>query len=271
METAKTSTSSYYRPELDVVRFVAFLLVFLHHTLPSGKDIRVLHLFKGFAPAYDAFSTACGYGLSLFFTLSAFLICELLLRERSSTGSIDVKQFYIRRILRIWPLYYLAITLGLIVALLIGSPRKEFIGIGWFAVFMGAWYAVVYSPSILPINPLWSISVEEQFYLLAPWAVKYFNRKSLYGFCAVIILAANACIYFLCRSLAADRCFWYNSFVQFECFAGRRFEYIDCRDYGRQNPDGTIRPHRIPAAAQPASQSSLETHAPHQAAQYKPG
>jgi peptidoglycan/LPS O-acetylase OafA/YrhL len=116
METAKTSTSSYYRPELDVVRFVAFLLVFLHHTLPSGKDIRVLHLFKGFAPAYDAFSTACGYGLSLFFTLSAFLICELLLRERSSTGSIDVKQFYIRRILRIWPLYYLAITLGSLAA-----------------------------------------------------------------------------------------------------------------------------------------------------------
>jgi peptidoglycan/LPS O-acetylase OafA/YrhL len=82
MQPASHPASHYYRPELDVVRFLAFLLVFVHHTLPSGKDPRIIHLLKGFAPALDSITDACGYGLSLFFTLSAFLICELLLRER---------------------------------------------------------------------------------------------------------------------------------------------------------------------------------------------
>jgi hypothetical protein len=53
-----------------------------------------------------------GFGLQLFFVLSAFLIYELLMRERETTGAVSVKQFYIRRILRIWPLYYLGGALG---------------------------------------------------------------------------------------------------------------------------------------------------------------
>jgi peptidoglycan/LPS O-acetylase OafA/YrhL len=66
---------------------------------------------------------------------------------------------------------------------------------------------------------LWSISVEEQFYLVAPWAVKYFNRKALYGFCGVLILAANSWLYYLGKVLASDHRVWADSFVQFECFA----------------------------------------------------
>jgi peptidoglycan/LPS O-acetylase OafA/YrhL len=78
----KPSSGQYYRPELDAVRFLAFLLVFFYHTLPTSQDPRVSHFLRGFVPAFDAFRDACGFGLSLFFTLSAFLICELLLRER---------------------------------------------------------------------------------------------------------------------------------------------------------------------------------------------
>jgi peptidoglycan/LPS O-acetylase OafA/YrhL len=176
-------------------------------------------MLKGFAPALDSLTDACGYGLSLFFTLSAFLICELLLRERESTGTIGIKQFYIRRILRIWPLYFLTLALGVIVAFLPGVQHSEFSGLGWYALFMGAWYCAIHGWINNPVDPLWSISVEEQFYLFAPWIVKFFTRKLLYGFCAALILVANCWLYYLGRVAIKDSRVWANSFVQFECFA----------------------------------------------------
>jgi peptidoglycan/LPS O-acetylase OafA/YrhL len=210
----------YYRPELDVVRFLAFLLVYLDHTLPrTGTYPRVAHSLKFFAPVIDASSEACGFGLSLFFALSAFLICELLLRERETSGTVRVKQFYIRRILRIWPLYYLGLALGVAVALLPGGQPADVARIGWFVIFMGAWQITIHGLVQNPMNPLWSISVEEQFYIFVPWVVKYFSRISLYGLCAFIIFVANASLYYLGRVQAFSYSIWFNSFVQFECFA----------------------------------------------------
>jgi len=220
MEAARRSGSSFYRPELDVLRFLAFLLVFLHHTLPDTRDPRVAYLLKGFGPAFDALGEACAFGLSLFFTLSAFLICELLLRERDSTGMIGIKQFYIRRILRIWPLYYFGLAIGMIFAFLPSGQPGDITQIGWYALFMGAWYAVIHAPTILPIGPLWSISVEEQFYLFAPWTIKFLRRKSLIIFCAILIFISNAWLYYLGNVSAIDRRIWSNSLVQYECFAG---------------------------------------------------
>jgi peptidoglycan/LPS O-acetylase OafA/YrhL len=219
MDAAIPSARRYYRPELDAVRFLAFLLVFLFHILPSNNDLRVNHLLRGFAPLFYYSAIACGYGLTLFFTLSAFLICELLLRERQNAGTVDVKQFYIRRILRIWPLYYLALSLSLVVSFLPGGPPGEIVRIGWFSIFMGAWYSAFHASVFTPLSPLWSISVEEQFYLLVPWVVKYASRGLLYGFCACIALVANITLYHLGAVSAAGDGIWYNSFVQFECFA----------------------------------------------------
>lgn len=219
MDAARSETNRYYRPELDLVRFAAFLLVFIRHEIPSDPDARIDSILKGFAPILYAGVKACGFGLSLFFTLSAFLICELLLRERTTSGTIGIKQFYIRRILRIWPLYYLGLALGSIVALLPGGHRGDLVYMGWFSVFMAGWYSSIHGPTSNPMGPLWSISVEEQFYLLVPGIVKYISRKSLYGFCAVLILVANVWLYNLGATQASEFTIWYNSFVQFECFA----------------------------------------------------
>lgn len=219
MDVPTPAASRYYRPELDAVRFLAFLLVFLFHVLPNGDDIRIDNLLKGLAPVFYRSAIACGYGLSLFFTLSAFLICELLLRERQSTGTVSVKQFYIRRILRIWPLYYLVMVLALIFTLLPGSLPGEVARIGWFSIFMGAWYSVLRGGPFSPIAPMWSISVEEQFYAIVPWATKYFSRKQLYGFCAAIILIANITVCYVGGAQDDPGRIWYNPIVQFECFA----------------------------------------------------
>ncbi len=220
MESRSQSAGRYYRPELDVVRFFAFLLVFLHHALPGGPDPRSRANLKAFGPILYATANASRFGLSLFFTLSAFLIFELLTRERQSIGTVAVKQFYVRRILRIWPLYYLGLALGVLVAFLPGGNRADLPIIGWFALFLGAWHSSLFGWLKNPASPLWSISVEEQFYVLAPWVARYFNRKSLFAFCGALIVFSNAWLYYLGKASAPDYRIWADSFVQFQCFAG---------------------------------------------------
>src|ERR1035437_2502792 len=219
METRRPSKDRFYRPELDVVRFIAFSLVFLFHVLPHVPGPRAASALKSFIPIFYALSSACRFGLTLFFTLSAFLICELLLREREAAGTVYVKQFYIRRILRIWPLYYFALAIGMFVAFLPGGDRGSALYIGWSAIFIGAWFTILHGSTSNPMNPLWSISIEEQFYLFAPWVVKYFNRKSLYGFCLFLLLVANSLTFYLGKVRSSGDAVWLNSLVQFECFA----------------------------------------------------
>ncbi len=105
----------FYFPELDGLRFYAFLGVFVCHTLPVGAAFyRGLHLpLPGF---WSALVDAGASGVDLFFVLSAFLITSLLIREREATGGISLRLFYIRRVLRIWPLYLLVLMLGIVFA-----------------------------------------------------------------------------------------------------------------------------------------------------------
>jgi peptidoglycan/LPS O-acetylase OafA/YrhL len=163
----------FYRPELDGLRFYAFLGVFICHTLPLGENVyRDLHL-----PAPSLWAAAVrsgGEGVDLFFALSAFLITSLLVRERAETGKISLRLFYIRRILRIWPLYFLVVALGILFAHTMTS-------VGWYyeqslpwhylfgyLFFISNWTYAAYGAAHSICGPLWTVSIEEQFYLLWP-------------------------------------------------------------------------------------------------------
>jgi peptidoglycan/LPS O-acetylase OafA/YrhL len=193
--------------------------VFFHHLLPRDADPRVGLLFKSSAPIFYAAVSACRFGLSLFFVLSAFLICELLVREKEATATLVVKQFYVRRVLRIWPLYYFALLFAAIFAFFSGSLAESSHEIGMYAIFMGAWYLTHNGTMTSIVFPLWSVSVEEQFYLFAPWILKYLSRKMLYGFCLALILLSNILLFHMGEVRALDASIWYNSFIQFQCFA----------------------------------------------------
>ena len=98
---------AFYRPELDILRFGAFLMVFLTHN--AGYSLSYLverHVPRVAAQIIASTVSAGPYGVDLFFALSAYLITELLLREKKATGRLNVPAFYLRRILRIWPLYF---------------------------------------------------------------------------------------------------------------------------------------------------------------------
>ena len=97
----------YYRPELDVLRLFAFFMVFLSHVVPGDQTFFArAHIAPEIAALIIAASAGGAFGVDLFFALSSFLITSLLLRERKFCGNIDVPRFYVRRILRIWPLYF---------------------------------------------------------------------------------------------------------------------------------------------------------------------
>jgi peptidoglycan/LPS O-acetylase OafA/YrhL len=209
----------FYRPELDVVRFVAFLFVFLHHLLPRAPDSTTAALPDWFAQVLFQAAEASKFGLSLFFTLSAYLICELLIREREATGCLQTKKFYIRRILRIWPLYFACLAIVLVIAFLPGGHRDSVVWAAWSAILLGNWYIVFFSWPATSMDILWSISIEEQFYLFAPWAIRFFNKSVLCYFGILLIASANVWLFFLGRFDVLNRSIWTNSFVQFENFA----------------------------------------------------
>ena len=95
-----------YFPELDGLRFIAFMMVYLFHGgVPQGIMARLIGSRAALALRENG-----GFGVQLFFILSGYLIATLLLREEARYGRIALRAFWIRRILRIWPLYYLIVV-----------------------------------------------------------------------------------------------------------------------------------------------------------------
>jgi peptidoglycan/LPS O-acetylase OafA/YrhL len=211
------SKPSFYKPELDILRFFAFLVVFVFHAFPFRLDDLLEHKVPVYAAKAMAGITHGGaYGVDIFFVLSAYLITELLLREKDAMGSPHVWAFYIRRILRIWPLYYAFVALAVIVPFL--SPQFAFSPryLIPFLFFVGNWSLVAYGvPASLAV-PLWSVSIEEQFYLFWPPVVARLSRRQLTFAAILMILLAN-----LCRLLAVAMHqntlqLWVNTFAHLD-------------------------------------------------------
>ena len=158
--------------------------------------------------------------MCIFFLLSAYLITELLIRERTSTGSIHVGAFYARRILRIWPLYFGVVFAGYLIGLLL-PPQYKLSG-AWMAAFVflaGNWYTgrVNYAPST--VGALWSISLEEQFYLLWPSIAKFGGTRVLTACAILTIPFGYGVLFYLCgKGVPMQPSLWTNSFIQFSFF-----------------------------------------------------
>lgn len=182
----------FYHPELDVLRFVAFLAVFMHHALP--RDAR-LYLGNGLSPTAThwllATKEAGAFGLDLFFALSSYLITELLLREYANRGTFSVSAFYVRRALRIWPLYFTFLLLTvLVVPTLLPAERFGPIYITSFALFVGNWVCAAKGLPFSVASPLWSISVEEQFYIGWPLFLRFFGINRIKQLAIAMLLLA---------------------------------------------------------------------------------
>lgn len=171
-------------PELDSLRAIAVILVFLHHFWPRAYL------------THSVFNLArMGWiGVDMFFVLSGFLITGILLDTRGESNYF--KGFYARRTLRIFPLYYASLAAIVLVMTVTkhgvvyhdmvsnwGSPIWFFAYLGNVrAAMQGAW------PRLDFFNPLWSLQVEEQFYLLYPLLVALCSTKHLKAVLSTIII-----------------------------------------------------------------------------------
>ncbi|MBT9458116.1 MAG: acyltransferase [Burkholderiaceae bacterium] len=159
-------------PALDGVRGLAILLVMLFHLGLPGFSL-------GWA------------GVPLFFVLSGFLITGLLIEEKGAKFSSYLRSFYVKRTLRIFPLFYAYLAFNL--ALLVVTGRS-FEGYAWYLLYLQnhqiglALDAGGYVPGI--VGHTWSLAVEEQFYLAWPFLVYFLNRRQLAWLCIALIVAS---------------------------------------------------------------------------------
>jgi peptidoglycan/LPS O-acetylase OafA/YrhL len=171
------TSKKIYFGNLDAIRSIACLMVLLSHILSEYLSEYYADAWWFDNPVTKFVLMNGGFGVQIFFTLSGFLITYLILREIQDTGHLNLSSFYIRRILRIWPVYFLVVAFVFIVYTgvksLLGknSPTHEQL---WMSLLFLSNYDLIrilstpglYDNGMLSLT--WSVSVEEQFYLFWP-------------------------------------------------------------------------------------------------------
>lgn len=179
------SGKKIYFPNLDGLRFYAFLAVFFAHSFWTEFDY--ISQNPAFAWMKDVAYKGVS-GVNFFFVLSGFLITYLLLAEKEKTGRIDIGAFYMRRILRIWPLYYFVVFVGFVVIPFVqaklGQATPEKANIFYYLAFIGNFDV---KPTSAVLGILWSIAVEEQFYLVWPIVFRLVPSRYYYMLFPVFI------------------------------------------------------------------------------------
>jgi peptidoglycan/LPS O-acetylase OafA/YrhL len=194
----------------DALRFISFLIVFFSH-LPYSKfnSLQFLHL-KG------------TIGVNFFFILSGFLITYILLFEKKQNGSINLKQFFIKRTLRIWPLYFAILLFAFLSSYIIKIINLPSSDTGyepnWImsCLFLEN-YMIIYHNDFANVSPLpgnWSLCIEEHFYIL--WGILlYYTRTTRVLFTIISLIAVG----YLSRFL-----FNYNNWLFKDLFTN--FDYF---------------------------------------------
>ena len=179
---------SFYVPQLDALRFLAFLMVFATHALPHGAES-----YGPLGPLPALIVRSGAFGVDLFFVLSSYLITTLLLREIAQTGRLHIKAFYMRRVLRIWPLFFGFILLASILTPALSLEETNWAFIAGLLAFAGNLVLAITATGPHVLGPLWSLCLEEQFYLVWPPLVKRITVMGLRKIALGMLLVAIAC------------------------------------------------------------------------------
>ena len=162
------SKKTKYLPSIDSLRAIAVIAVIIYH-------IDANYLPGGFL------------GVDLFFVLSGYLISSLIIKEYKSTGTVNLYNFYVRRARRLLPAVYFMITVVLIIITLFNGVllKKSYLDALFGYIYSSNWWYIFHKldyfdsfGSQSPFKHLWSLAIEEQFYMFFPLIFLLFNRKS---------------------------------------------------------------------------------------------
>jgi peptidoglycan/LPS O-acetylase OafA/YrhL len=229
----------FYAPEMDALRFCAFLMVFCRHITSQFAAIKgqanqlaasVHDSAHSAAPvtaqvatdrfgAIQGFTQSMDFGVCLFFFLSSFLITRLLLIERKATGEVKIADFYVRRSLRIWPLYFTFLVAVVVLSHWVPVLHVERSRLLVSVFFVANWAAVLHGWASVSIQPLWSVSVEEQFYAFWPWLAR--AGEATIVKVSVVLAALSLMTLFYLGSVSGTQVtnIWPNTLVQMIFFA----------------------------------------------------
>ena len=162
-----SNNKSKYLPSIDSLRALAVLAVIIYH-------VDVNYLPGGFL------------GVDLFFVLSGYLISSLIIKEFRKTGTVNLYNFYIRRARRLLPAVYFMITVGLVVMVLFNEAllRKSHLDAIFGYIYSSNWWYIFHKLDYFdsfgaqsPFKHLWSLAIEEQFYMIFPLLFLLVNGK----------------------------------------------------------------------------------------------
>ena len=170
-----SAPSRQYYPALDGLRGIAIIMVVIFHNFNFTN-----YFFFGWL------------GVDLFFVLSGLLITEILIKTSGKPGFL--RNFYLRRILRIFPLYYLILIICIIILPLFPALRDNLKYYTdhqwWYWLLIENWLYIVHPPEKYNLLlHLWSIAVEEQFYIIWPFAILFIKNRKILLALVVTLLA----------------------------------------------------------------------------------
>ncbi|HWY11742.1 MAG TPA: acyltransferase [Bacteroidia bacterium] len=175
-------TQRIHFKNLDMLRFLAAYMIVLLHCF-FGWKVKLGHpgfLTDSFSPQtmdkLDVIIHNFSLGVDIFFIISGFLLTYLLLVEKEKTGKVDVLKFYIRRAFRIWPLYFLMLLIAPLLTYFFAEQSPTYI---YHFLFGGNFDLIKNGPKSAATNHLWSICIEEHFYLICPLLIGFIPMKKL--------------------------------------------------------------------------------------------
>jgi peptidoglycan/LPS O-acetylase OafA/YrhL len=176
---------------LDALRFIAFLFIFLGHSLDTDSNAILQSDVYGWVKNYVYIFGKTGFSFA--FVLSSYINTWVILEERKNAGHFKPWLYYVRRAIRIWPLYFLVLFIGFVVLPfvmeLLNQPYEE-VGNPWyFILFVGNFFLIEHGWTHSPIiSVLWSVSVEEQFYIFWPFLLIVFRKSEKWLFALLLVI-----------------------------------------------------------------------------------
>ncbi len=213
-------------PNLDGLRFLGSMVILLLHI--EGTKVNHGNEAVGWISYFELWGNI---DVSLFFVLSGFLITFLLLKEKQDTGFISLKDFYIRRILKIWPLYYFIMIVAFFILphfghAFYGDYTKGLNNHFWRSLLSYILFIppLLFAGSGFPesIGPTWTVRVEEAFYLFWPMIVRKSNRFLRTCYIIIISVIAVRAAMLMLTYIYKDN---YYYFIRFNLISKTLFDY----------------------------------------------